>query len=188
MLLSLLTITLQRSATFAAMPSSSLPHIDQPRFPGLRLLILITLVTLGVALWYLLVHVVRGGSDVEWYAATLPCELHQANCSAHLGEGRFVSLSVDSPGGVRALEPLPLAVYVEGVRATSVSVDFVGRDMDMGLHRFPLSQQDRGYFAGMGQIPICTESIMPWQAQVVVETPEGRLGGRFDFTVERSLP
>ena len=170
------------------MPSSSLPNVGKPRFPGLRLLILITLVTLGVALWYLLVHVVRGGSDVDWHAATLPCDLHQTGCSAHLGEGRTLLLSVDSPGRIRALEQLPLSVYVEGVEATSVSVDFVGRDMDMGLHRFPLSQQDRGYFAGVGQIPICTESIMPWQAEVVIETPEGRLGGRFDFTVERSLP
>jgi len=151
-------------------------------------MILATLLTLSVALWYLLTHVVRDGTDVDWYLATLPCELHQVGCSAHLGEGRSISLQVDSPGGIRALETLPLAVEVAGVSANAVSVDFVGRDMDMGLHRYPLRQQDNGRFEGVGQVPICTESVMHWQAEVVVETPQGRLGSRFDFTVERSVP
>lgn len=187
MLLSLLTIILPINAAFAAM-SSVLSNTNKPRFPGLRLMILATLLTLSVALWYLLTHVVRGGADVDWYLATLPCELHQTGCSADLGEERSVSLQVDSPDGVRALELLPLAVHVAGVPVSAVSVDFVGRDMDMGLHRFPLSKQDNGRFEGFGQVPICTESAMRWQAEVIVETPEGRLGSRFDFTVERSVP
>lgn len=170
------------------MSSSSLPEVGESRFPGLRLMILATLLTLGVALWYLASHLVRGGSDVDWHPATLPCDLHQAACSASLGEGRTLTFSVAPASGIRALEILPLAVRVEGVEVQAVRVDFVGHDMDMGLHRFPLNKQDKDYFEGVGQVPICTESSMPWQAQVVVETPEGRLGGRFDFTVERSLP
>lgn len=170
------------------MPSPSLPEASESRFPGLRLMMLATLLTLSVALWYLLSHLVRGDSDVDWYLAALPCDLHQAGCSASLGEGRALTLSVAASDGIHALELLPLTVRVEGVEARAVSVDFVGRDMDMGLHRFPLSKQDNGRFEGIGQVPICTESVMPWQAQVVVETAEGRLGSRFDFTVERSSP
>ncbi|WP_372611988.1 hypothetical protein [Halomonas sp.] len=30
-----------------------------------------------------------------------------------------------------------------------------------------------------------TDAVMPWQARVVVETADGRLGSRFDFDVER---
>lgn|SRR5690554_309275 len=187
MLLSLLTTTLPRSAVFAAM-SSVLSNANKPRFPGLRLMMLATLLTLSVALWYLLTHMVRGGNDVDWYPVSLPCELHLAGCRADLGDGRSVSLQVDSADGVRALELLPLVVHVAGMSVSAVSVDFVGRDMDMGLHRFPLSKQDNGRFEGVGQVPVCTESVMRWQAEVVVETPEGRLGSRFDFTVERSVP
>ncbi|MGR2738405.1 hypothetical protein ACUY1T_08135 [Billgrantia sp. Q4P2] len=170
------------------MSSPTSPDAGEPRFPGLRLMMLATLLTLSVALWYLLSHLVRGDPDVDWYFATLPCDLHQAACSASLGDGRTLTLSVEAPRGIHALERLPLTVRVDGIEVRSASVDFVGRDMDMGLHRFPLSKQDNGRFEGVGQVPICTESVMPWQAQVVVETPEGRLGSRFDFTVERSLP
>jgi hypothetical protein len=170
------------------MSSPTLPDVGKSRFPGLRLLILATLLTLCVALWYLAAHLLRGGADVDWYLSTFPCELQRGECSAPLGEGRTLTLDVDAPGSIRALELLPLKVHVDGVEAQSVRVDFVGSDMDMGLHRFPLSKQDRGHFEGVGQVPICTESVMRWQAQVVVETPEGRLGSRFDFTVERSLP
>lgn len=148
-------------------------------------MILATLVTLCVALWYLAAHMLRGESDVVWHLAAPSCDLHRSDCSVELGEGRTLTLSVDAPLGIRPLELLPLTVRVEGVEAQSVSIDFVGRDMDMGLHRFPLSKQDEGLFQGDGQVPICTESVMPWQARVVLETPAGRLGGRFDFMVER---
>ncbi|QOR40542.1 hypothetical protein HNO52_19960 [Billgrantia diversa] len=170
------------------MTSSLLPESGQSRFPRLRLMMLATLLTLCVALWYLAAHLLRGESDVDWYLATLPCDLHRGACSASLGEGRTLTLNVDVPGDIHALELLPLAVRVDGVEVQSASVDFIGRDMDMGLNRFPLSEQDEGRFEGVGQVPICTESVMPWQAQVVVQTPDGRLGSRFDFTVERSLP
>ncbi|MCC5881892.1 MAG: hypothetical protein JJU25_04555 [Halomonas sp.] len=170
------------------MPAPTLPDVGESRFPGLRLLILATLLTLCVALWYLTSHLLRGGNDVDWHPATFPCELQRGECSAPLGEGRTLTLDVDARNGIRALELLPLEVRVDGVEAQTVRVDFVGHDMDMGLHRFPLSKQDKGRFEGVGQVPICTESVMRWQARVVVETPEGRLGSRFDFTVERSRP
>ncbi|MGQ4877763.1 hypothetical protein ACOJCM_04220 [Billgrantia sp. LNSP4103-1] len=168
------------------MSSPSSPEAGESRFPGLRLMMLATLLTLFVALWYLTSHVLRGDADVVWHLATPACDLHRHDCSADLGGGRKLTLSVDAPHGIRALEMLPLTVRVEGLEAQSVSIDFVGRNMDMGLHRFPLSKQDEGHFEGVGQVPICTESSMPWQAWVVLDTPAGRLGSRFDFTVERS--
>ncbi|MFW3614911.1 hypothetical protein [Billgrantia antri] len=170
------------------MSSPSQPDTGESRFPRLRLLMLVTLLTLCVALWYLAAHLLRGEADVDWHTATLPCDLHQSACTASLGGGRTLTLDVEASGRIRALELLPLTVRVDGIEVEAASVDFSGRDMDMGLHRFPLSKQDSGRFEGVGQVPICTESVMPWQAQVVVETAEGRLGSRFDFTVERSVP
>jgi hypothetical protein len=149
---------------------------------------LATLLALVAALWYLASHLVRGDRDIAWYTAVAPCELHHSSCKAMLGGSRELSLAADAPGGIRALDLLPLTVTLEGVEATAVHVDFVGRDMDMGLHRFPLEAQDNGRYEGLAQVPICTEATMSWLARVVVETPDGRLGSRFDFTVERSGP
>ncbi|EWG98072.1 hypothetical protein [Halomonas sp. BC04] len=151
-------------------------------------MILATLLALAVALWYLVSHLVRGDHGIAWYDAAAPCEFHRSSCQVMLGDARYLSLAADAPGGIRALELLPLTVTLEGVEATAVHVDFVGRDMDMGLHRFPLEAQDNGRYEGVAQVPICTEATMAWLAQVVVETTDGRLGSRFDFTVERSVP
>ncbi|RDB42203.1 hypothetical protein DU490_14435 [Halomonas sp. DQ26W] len=170
------------------MSSSTLPEPRDTRFPGLRLMMLATLLALAAALWYVVSHLERGDQGVAWYPAAAPCELHRSSCQALLGNSRRLSLAADAPRGIRALDLLPLTVTLEGVEATAVHVDFVGRDMDMGLHRFPLDAQDNGRYEGMAQVPICTESTMPWLANVVVETGDGRLGSRFDFTVERRVP
>lgn len=170
------------------MSPPSLPSSRESGFPALRLMILATLIALAVALWYLLAHQLRNESDVSWFAAESPCDLQDAPCTATLGSHGRLQFGMAAPDGIRALAPLPLTVTLEGVDARAVRVDFAGRDMDMGLHRFPLERQPDGRFRGQGQVPICTEARMPWQARVVVETPAGRLGSRFDFTVEQRAP
>ncbi|WP_240454142.1 hypothetical protein [Halomonas sp. NO4] len=165
-----------------------MPSSRDAGFPALRLMMLATLIALAMALWYLVSHQLRSDADVTWFAAEAPCDLQEAPCTATLGSQGELQFAMAAPDGIVALAPLPLTVTLEGVDASAVRVDFVGRDMDMGLHRFPLERQPDGRFHGQGQVSLCTEDIMSWQARVVVETPDGRLGGRFDFTVERSTP
>ncbi|WP_444678970.1 hypothetical protein [Halomonas sp. E19] len=107
---------------------------------------------------------------------------------AELGDGVRLHFSIEAAAGIAALEPLTLSVRLEGADAEAAHVDFVGRDMNMGLHRFRLDAQSDDLFQGLAQVPICTNTTMPWQAQVVVDTERGRLGSRFDFLVERSMP
>ncbi|AXY43209.1 hypothetical protein [Halomonas sp. JS92-SW72] len=163
---------------------SSDPAISRP--PLLRLLVLFTLGTVAVALWYLTSYSLRGDGDVRWYAEEAGCELSRGPCQALLGEGASLTLDLGAEGEIRALELLPMSVALEGVEADSVVVDFVGRDMDMGLHRYPLARQADGAFRGEGQIPICTEAVMPWRARVIVTRGDHRLGSGFNFEVERS--
>ncbi len=168
------------------MPTSahSEPALSRP--PLLRLLVLLTLGTVAVALWYLASYSLRGSEDVHWYPEEADCELSQGACGAALGEGGSLTLDLGVDGEIRALERLPMTVALEGIEAESVVVDFIGRDMDMGLHRYPLARQDDGTFRGEGQIPICTETVMPWRARVIIATEQGRLGSGFNFEVERS--
>jgi hypothetical protein len=168
------------------MPTSAStdPAISRP--PLLRLLVLFTLGTVVVALWYLTSYSLRGSNDVTWFAEEAGCELSQGPCRAALGEGGSLALDLGADGEIRALELLPMVVALEGIEADSVVVDFIGRDMDMGLHRYPLARQADGVFRGEGQIPICTEAVMPWRARVIVTSGERRLGSGFNFEVERS--
>ncbi|XKE45654.1 hypothetical protein LG302_00510 [Halomonas organivorans] len=154
------------------------------RPPLLRLLIVVTLMTLSVALWYLARHVLDG-DEVRWTPPSAPCELQAGPCSVVLDDGATLTLAIQSEGPIRALEALPMEVRLEGETAESAMVTFVGRDMDMGLHRFPLTAMGEGRFRGNGQVALCTEAVMPWRAEVTVDTPRGRLGSWFDFEVTR---
>ena len=185
MLISLPFLAYQWSAAFAAMTSP--PHAqddDAPRSPLLNLLIMVTLATVVVACWYLLDYYLRDSrSEVTWYPPTGACELREAPCEANLGLGARLVFGVGNE--LAPLTPLPLTVTVEGVEAEAVMVEFVGRNMPMGLHRFPLKQVGPGTFVGEGQIGLCSEAVMPWRAQVVVETANARRGSWFDFEVAR---
>lgn len=157
---------------------------DASRPALLRYLILVTMIVVVLALWYLASHSFRLDKEVQWIAASTPCNLHDGGCEARLGDSGFV-FEMGGEGPIRALEILPLAVSHSGIEARSVEVEFVGRDMDMGLHRFALFPGEDGVFRGEGQLSLCTDAVMPWQAIVVVETANGRLGSHFDFNVER---
>ncbi len=157
------------------------------RPPLLRLLIVTTLLTLGVALWYLLRHSLDG-DDVRWTPPSTSCDLQAGPCRTDLGDGVTLTLDLAGKGPIQALTVLPLEVQLAGASAEAAVVTFDGRDMDMGLHRFPLAAAGGGVFRGEGQVALCTEAVMPWRARVVVDTPRGRLGSWFDFEVTRKAP
>lgn len=166
--------------------SAPLTHSDDeaPRSPLLNLLIVVTLVTVVVALWYLADYYLRGSTeDVTWYPPSTPCDLQQGPCEANLGLSARLELEVG--GDLQPLEPFPIEVRVDGVEVESVRVEFVGRNMNMGINRFSLAPAERGHFIGNGQIGVCSESLMPWRAQVIITTPDGRKGSWFDFDVRR---
>jgi len=173
-------------APLSAMSQRILSSSGAARPPLLQLLIVVTLMTLAIALWYLTRYTLQDAADVQWHPpGETACDLHSAPCTASLGEGVSLRLTIAAAGPIRALERLPLEVQLRGAPAESARVDFVGRDMDMGLHRFPLAAAGDGVFRGEGQVAICTEAVMPWRAKVVVETPQGRQGTWFDFDVAR---
>jgi len=171
------------------MLSRRLPSSRSTRRPRLRLLILVTLVTLAVTLWYLLRHELSDPDPVTWYPpAPTACNLHAGPCSTALGEGERLTLEIAVDGKIRPLAPLPLDVAIDGVAASRVSISFEGVDMDMGLNRFALGAGEAGHFHGQGQLGICTNDTMTWRAKVTFDSPRGRLGSWFDIDVERSLP
>lgn len=160
------------------------PDDDNARSPLFKLLIIVTLLTVVVALWYLLDYYLRGSSqDTTWYPPSAPCDLATTTCHADLGIGAQLWLTLGEEPV--PLEPLDIAVRLQGIEAERVIVEFIGRNMNMGINRFVLSDHGNGHFKGRGQLGICSEDVMPWRAQVLVETENARRGSWFDFEVQR---
>ncbi|MFG6667806.1 hypothetical protein ACGK9R_11910 [Halomonas sp. HNIBRBA4712] len=154
-------------------------------FPVLNVLMLITALALMACLVYGLQSWLRGEETITWFAPDPGCQLAEGPCSAH-AEGIELHFAVDTEGAIQALSVLPLEVTVKGAKASLASVEFVGRDMEMGRHRFDLVATAPGHFNGQGQVGLCTQAVMAWRARVILTTPQGKIGSWFDFDVTRS--
>ena len=97
------------------MHSRQSPASRGARRPRLRLLITVTVVTLLIALWYLLRYELGDHQETTWYPAAPGCDLHQGPCGVGLEEGERLTLAIPVEGDVRPLETLPLEVRVDGV-------------------------------------------------------------------------
>lgn len=108
------------------------------------------------------------------------CDLQQAACGATLPDGRRLELEL-LPRPVPMGGPFAATVVLSGHSATSVSVDFAGVEMNMGLNRYVLTADGNGRYRGNVTLPVCVSGRMLWQATVLVETGRQRLAVPFRF-------
>jgi len=157
------------------------------RYP-LNILILITLLAILLAVWYVTDYMGdRQTGDVQWYPSA-DCELPEETCQAQLQAERKIlfDLNTDEP---KPLELLPIRVQLEGfseaeLEALQLELDLQGRDMYMGYNRTPFEHQGEGVFTASPLLGICTDEVMVWRASVMIHPPRGKsYGSYFDFTV-----
>jgi hypothetical protein len=109
-----------------------------------------------------------------------PCDLRQAVCTNVFPNGETVIFSIN-PKNIPILKPLTLNVEIKGIAASSVKIDFVGLNMDMGFNRSELKLNTSNNYSGKFTIPICVNTRMEWEAQVKLETNKGVMMAPFRF-------
>ena len=105
-------------------------------------------------------------------------EYHHSSCQVSAG------CQLDYPDGsiklvikpytMPVLQPLQVDVLVHGAEPEAVSLEFVGRDMPMGLMPYSLSLQNRStgrrHYQGVAMITFCpVDRNMVWLAKVAIE-------------------
>ena len=131
-----------------------------------------------IGLWRhpgLLAQVLHRGSE-KAFSDPARCDLTTAPCVATFADGLQVRLAVQ-PSGFSAGQVLSWQVAVDpaGESAPPVAVsalEVTGVSMPMGLTTINMQSVDAGW-QGQGTLPMCTASIMAWQADVVL-----RVGGQ----------
>ncbi len=108
------------------------------------------------------------------------CDLRKGACVSVLPNGGKVSFSL-SPNDIPILRPLKLHVTTEGVKVSTVEVDFVGIGMEMGYNRSSLKEDGQNKFTGKAILPVCVRSKMDWEAKVLLKTDKGLLMAPFRF-------
>ncbi len=107
------------------------------------------------------------------------CLVHERACEA-LGDGVRLGLRLGE-GELKGLAPFPVALKLEGIEATAVSLEFSMPGMDMGQNRYHLLADDAGLWRGEAMLPICSTGRLEWLAEVVVDTADERLRADFPF-------
>ena len=112
------------------------------------------------------------------------CDLHNEACSLNLPNGGRVSFSIE-PRPIPLLQTIQLKVDVESIEASTITVDFQGTTMNMGLNRFGLKSTGAGSFQGTGALPVCIRNSMEWKAQVMIKTPDGVYIAPYTFVTQK---
>ena len=94
-------------------------------------------------------------------------------CRVKLDDG-LVTLVI-LPGDMPPLQDLDIEVGIEGIAARKVTMEFIGRDMAMGLMPFPLFRQQPHQgaerYTGTGSISVCTvDNNMVWLARLIISS------------------
>jgi hypothetical protein len=108
------------------------------------------------------------------------CDLQRTACTATLPGGARLIFSL-TPRPIPVATPLTIDVKLEGLVAQRVKVDFAGVEMSMGYLRPQLKAVTSSHFVGEATLPVCVTGRMLWQATVLVETNDQRIGAPFRF-------
>lgn len=124
-------------------------------------------VTAGYRLWPVFFPTV-----IDTAAGDPDCDLQLGPCTATFADGAAVTLSL-APRPIAVMQPLTLAVEIQGIDPGSVAVDFQGVEMNMGYNRSELKPESPARYTGEAMMPVCTRERMEWRVQVIVRTAEG---------------
>lgn len=100
------------------------------------------------------------------------CDLHQGECSLSLPDLGTVSLSI-TPRPIPVIKPIQVTVKTQGFEAKSITVDFNGVNMNMGINHYKMVQKAPDQFVAESLLPVCVRNSMSWQADIQVETDKG---------------
>jgi hypothetical protein len=117
-------------------------------------------------------------------SAAADCDLRVAACMASFDKGRSIRLDIE-PKGLPPSAPLRARVNIDGLEADTVTIEFSGVDMNMGLIRNELTEVNDDLFAGDTILPVCIRRRMTWRATVTARGPEGIHKATFDFEIRR---
>lgn len=110
----------------------------------------------------------------------ISCDLRKSECWSDLPSGGKISLAI-TPKDIPTLTPLELTIVTDAVNVSSVEIDFVGVDMNMGYNHTVLVKSDNTHFKGTAIIPVCVASKMTWEARVMLQTDTGVVMAPFRF-------
>lgn len=144
----------------------------------LNTLVVVTLVTVTVAIAYLGYYYVGAGSDreVTWFAPGLVCRPLETQCGTALGRFGDMQTRWQHEGGQLTVEVTISGLPTRRVRADIERLAAVGHEARIWLERV-----GPGHYRGRIRLAHCISSAGGLRGELVAATDKGLLGSWYDF-------
>ncbi|MFC0337798.1 hypothetical protein SAMN05421848_1409 [Kushneria avicenniae] len=145
----------------------------------LNTLVVVTLITVTVAITYLGYYYVGAGSrsSVTWFAPELECQPLDERCFTALGRFGRMQTQWHYRNGKLSVEMVLTGLEAEGVSA---------RLEDVGGHRtttMTLAPATSDHYRGTFDLPLCVGNAHRIRGSLVVNTSRGMLGSWYDLSL-----
>lgn len=161
------------------MPNTHDERGNTLRSPLLNRLTMVTLLTIVVAIGYLIGYYVRGAmfNSTTWYHAPYACSPFKAPCSVALGQAGHMVMQFTRD------EHHQLNVQVDPgtFPATRLSAIVEHREFSSESRTVVLAKQADGLYHAERIALACTYPESRWRISIVAEAPERTLGTWYDF-------
>lgn len=115
-----------------------------------------------------------GSANVSRAQIDENCDLHQTPCTSTFDNGSTATLTI-TPNSIPLLQPLRFEIKLEGIKASSIHMNLIGLNMNMGINQTTLATTDNIYFGGGMPLPICSIKRMEWEAQAKITTLDNKV-------------
>ncbi|WP_299260784.1 hypothetical protein [uncultured Kushneria sp.] len=153
------------------------------RIPSLRwlnTLVVVTLMTVTVAIAYLGYYYVGAGnrSQVTWFAPELDCRPLDERCFTALGRFGEMQTQWDYQKGQLSVE-----MVLTGLKAEKVKMQLEETGSRWRQAAMTLDAVSAGHYRGTFDIPLCETNTHRARGSLVVTTPRGLLGSWYDLSL-----
>ncbi len=107
------------------------------------------------------------------------CDFQHEPCKATRGNQQVI-FAIDAET-VASFIPLDFRVQLVGLEADSITINFEGVDMFMGINTLELIRHPDGSYTGTRTLPGHIDQSMVWRAKVFIRRGETVIAAWFDF-------
>ena len=155
--------------------------IARSRLVNAGLLFLLIAVALGASLLLPKLLHLNDAPVPQQVIGPVACDIEAGPCISRHGD-LAVRFAVNGEV-IGSYQPLQFNVEVAGLRPDSVTIDFEGVDMFMGINRLVLDENTAGDFSGTLGLPGHAHPML-WRARVLLEKGGTLIDAGFEFELE----
>ncbi|RDX33475.1 hypothetical protein DZA31_00730 [Arcobacter sp. HD9-500m-PIT-SAG02] len=121
--------------------------------------------------------------DVKFITQHHDCDLHTGPCQIVLENGSSFELEV-SEKDIPLMKPVKFTVITNNYNKSTLPLHIYATNMHMGIQNFEFKKVKENVYESNVILPTCIKGNMKWNAEIILEESQKRVGAKFQFKTE----